>query len=100
MLDRFLVLMVGLLSAALVCPASALAQDSPTHHVGYLFPAPVPGWKLPALPYWLSSLQMNSIRSPAPVCRSGRSSLDVNFNRTGRDKAPGSSSVTSLTSVP
>src|SRR6185312_5883964 len=31
------------------------------------FPAPVPGLKPPADPYWLSSLQMNSIRSPLPV---------------------------------
>ena len=43
----------------------------------YLFPAPVPGRKLPAEPYWLSSLQMNSRRSPTPVVRSGRSRRDV-----------------------
>src|SRR5688500_8538949 len=42
--------------------------------LGYLLPAPVPGWKFPARPYWLSSLQMNSSRSPTPDLGSGRSS--------------------------
>jgi hypothetical protein len=54
----------------------------------YLFSTPVPGLNPPALPYWLSSRQMNSISSPPPTFRFGFSNLAVNFSCTGRERAP------------
>src|SRR5688500_16577795 len=66
----------------------------------YLLVVPCPGTNLAAAPYSLSSRQMNSISSPPPVFRSGRRSRPVNFIWTVREKAPGSSSVNSLTMRP
>src|ERR1700752_2173528 len=65
-----------------------------------VLPAPVPGLNPPADPYWLFSLQTNSIKSPAPVSRSGRIRRALNCSVTGCASAPGSSRTTSLTSVP
>ena len=49
---------------------------------------PVPGWKFPALPYRLFSLQMNARRSPTPVRGSGRNSRAVNVRFTDARRRP------------
>src|SRR5688572_2920237 len=67
---------------------------------GYLLLVPCPGVMPDALPYSLLSRQMNSIRSPPPTFRSGRSSRALNVMVTGLEKAPGSSSVNTLRRVP